>query len=208
VSARDDVLGAVRAALRDVPRDEPPEPAAYEPPPTPGDEAVARFAQRVADYRATVREAPDVAVAISQACAAHGARRLGVPPELPTRWRPEDLELVPDDGLALSELDALDGALTGCALAIAETGTIVLDGGQRSGRRALTLVPDLHVCVVEHAQVVATVPQAIRALEGAGGPFTLVSGPSATSDIELDRVEGVHGPRRLEVLLAPSKSGA
>jgi L-lactate dehydrogenase complex protein LldG len=91
--------------------------------------------------------------------------------------------------------------LTGCAVAIAETGTIVLDGGERSGRRALTLVPDLHVCLVQRTQIVATVPEAIRALEGARGPFTFVSGPSATSDIELDRVEGVHGPRRLEVLL-------
>jgi L-lactate dehydrogenase complex protein LldG len=116
-------------------------------------------------------------------------------------WRPDGVELVEDHGLPARELDGLDGALTGCALAIAETGTIVLDGGERSGRRALTLVPDLHLCVVERSQVVATVPDAIRALRGARGPFTFVSGPSATSDIELDRVEGVHGPRRLEVLL-------
>jgi L-lactate dehydrogenase complex protein LldG len=148
-----------------------------------------------------VREADDVAGTIGQTCAEHGARRLGIPIALPDAWRPELLELVEDHGLAARDLDALDGAITGCALAIAETGTIVLDGGERSGRRALTLVPDLHVCVVERSQVVATVPDAIRALEGARGPFTFVSGPSATSDIELDRVEGVHGPRRLEVLL-------
>ena len=125
-----------------------------------------------------------------------------MPAALPGAWRPDGLELVVDDGLSPRELDALDGALTGCALAIAETGTIVLDGGELSGRRALTLVPDLHVCVVEAAQVVATVPDAIRALDRARGPITLVSGPSATSDIELSRVEGVHGPRRLEVVLA------
>jgi L-lactate dehydrogenase complex protein LldG len=201
-SARDDVLARVRAALRDVPAGEPLEPAPYEPPPAPPGDVVARFAERVSDYRATVREADDVAATIARVCAEHDARRLGVPAGLPGAWRADGVELVGDCGLSAQELDALDGAVTGCALAIAETGTIVLDGGARSGRRALTLVPDLHVCVVERNQVVATVPDAIRALEGARGPFTFVSGPSATSDIELDRVEGVHGPRRLEVLLA------
>jgi L-lactate dehydrogenase complex protein LldG len=198
-SARDDVLARVRAALRDVPAGEAPEPDVYAPPPGPPGDAVERFVERVSDYRATVREAADVAATIAQVCAGHEARRLGVPPGLP--WRADAVELVEDHGLSARELDALDGALTGCALAIAETGTIVLDGGERSGRRALTLVPDLHLCVVEADQVVATVPDAIRALHGARGPFTFVSGPSATSDIELDRVEGVHGPRRLEVLL-------
>jgi L-lactate dehydrogenase complex protein LldG len=199
MTARDAILARVRAALRDVPADEAVEPAGYEPPPAPSGNAVARFAERVSDYRATVREADDVTATIAQVCAEHEARRLGIPAGLP--WRPHGLELVEDHGLSAGELDGLDGALTGCALAIAETGTIVLDGGERSGRRALTLVPDLHVCVVERSQVVATVPDAIRALDGARGPFTFVSGPSATSDIELDRVEGVHGPRRLEVLL-------
>ena len=200
-SAREDILARVRSALRDVPAGEAIEPTAYEPPPPPSGNAVARFAERVSDYRATVREADGLAETIAQVCAEHDARRLGVPKGLLEGWRPDGLQLVEDDGLSAHELDALDGALTGCALAIAETGTIVLDGGARSGRRALTLVPDLHVCIVERGQVVATVPEAIRALEGARGPLTFVSGPSATSDIELDRVEGVHGPRRLEVLL-------
>ena len=105
------------------------------------------------------------------------------------------------------DLDALDGVLTGCAAAIAETGTIVLDGGPRSGRRLLTLVPDLHVCVVEAADVHASVPDAIAALAEAaaeGRPLTFVSGPSATSDIELERVEGVHGPRTLVILVVDS----
>ena len=199
MSAREDILARVRGALRDVPAGEAIEPPAYEPPPAPSGNAVARFAERVSDYRATVREADDVAATIAQVCAEHEARRLGIPAALP--WRPQGIELVEDHGLSAGDLDELDGALTGCALAIAETGTIVLDGGERSGRRALTLVPDLHVCVVERSQVVATVSDAIRALDGARGPFTFVSGPSATSDIELDRVEGVHGPRRLEVLL-------
>jgi L-lactate dehydrogenase complex protein LldG len=201
-SARDDVLARVRAALRDVPAAEAlASPQAYEPPPPPAGDPVVRFAERVADYQATVREADELAATIARVCAEHDARRLGVPAGLLEGWRPDGLELVEDDGLSARELDALDGALTGCALAIAETGTIVLDGGERSGRRALTLVPDLHVCIVQRGQVVATVPEAIRALDGARGPFTFVSGPSATSDIELDRVEGVHGPRRLEVLL-------
>jgi L-lactate dehydrogenase complex protein LldG len=199
MSAREDILARVRAALRDVPAGEAVQATAYEPPPAPGGNAVARFAERVSDYRATVREADDVAATIAQVCGEHEARRMGVPAALP--WRPQGIELVEDHGLSAGDLDELDGALTGCALAIAETGTIILDGGQRSGRRALTLVPDLHVCVVERSQVVATVSDAIRALDGARGPFTFVSGPSATSDIELDRVEGVHGPRRLEVLL-------
>jgi L-lactate dehydrogenase complex protein LldG len=115
------------------------------------------------------------------------------------------VELVPDDPpLAARTLDEIGAALTGCALAIAETGTIVLDGAEASGRRALTLVPDLHVCVVHEEQIVASVPDAVDRLAEAaraGRPITLVSGPSATSDIELDRVEGVHGPRRLEVLV-------
>jgi L-lactate dehydrogenase complex protein LldG len=115
------------------------------------------------------------------------------------------VEVVVDDPpLSPHALDALDGVLTGCALAIAETGTIVLDGGERSGRRALTLVPDWHVCVVEPGSIVAGVPDAVAALAEAaaeGRPITLVSGPSATSDIELDRVEGVHGPRTLDVLV-------
>jgi L-lactate dehydrogenase complex protein LldG len=200
MTAREDILARVRAALRDVPADEATEPTGYEPPPAPSGNAVARFAERVSDYRATVREADDVPATIAQVCAEHEARRLGIPAGLP--WRPQGVELVEDHGLSAGDLDELDGALTGCALAIAETGTIVLDGSGLCGRRALTLIPDLHVCVVERSRVVAGVPEAIRALEGARGPFTLVSGPSATSDIELDRVEGVHGPRRLVVLLA------
>jgi L-lactate dehydrogenase complex protein LldG len=114
------------------------------------------------------------------------------------------VEAVPDSGLDAHELDRLDGALTGCALAIAETGTVVLDGGPGQGRRALTLVPDLHLCVVEEERVVGIVPEAVAALEDAvrdGRPLTFVSGPSATSDIELSRVEGVHGPRTLVMVL-------
>jgi L-lactate dehydrogenase complex protein LldG len=170
-------------------------------------EIVERFAVRAGEYRATVRRAGagELVDAIAAACREHEARRIGVPPDLPQAWLPGALEAVPDLDLSASELDRLDGALTGCALAIAETGTLVLDGGPGQGRRALTLVPDLHVCVVDEARVVGIVPEAVTALEDAvrsGRPLTLVSGPSATSDIELSRVEGVHGPRTLEIILA------
>jgi len=201
-AAREEILSRVRAALRDAPALDGAPP--YAPPAVPaGFDAVGLFAARVADYKAVVRrvDVGDLASAIAAAFAGHDAGRVGVPPGLQASWRPGGLAIIEDDRLSVADLDALDGALTGCALAIAETGTIVLDGGERSGRRALTLVPDLHVCVVEAAQVVASVPEAIRTLEGGRGPFTFVSGPSATSDIELNRVEGVHGPRRLEVLL-------
>jgi L-lactate dehydrogenase complex protein LldG len=115
------------------------------------------------------------------------------------------VELVIDDGRAGRDLDGLDGALTGCAVAIAETGTLVLDAGPAQGRRAITLVPDHHVCVVTGEQIVGLVPEALERLARTGGatrPVTFVSGPSASSDIELDRVEGVHGPRHLVVVLA------
>jgi len=128
-------------------------------------------------------------------------RRLGVPSELPAAWRPPGH--VQDDGLSVAELAALDGVVTACTVAIAQTGTIVLSGRPEEGRRALTLVPDLHVCIVETSRIVETVPEAFDRLSAAATrPLTFVSGPSATSDIELNRVDGVHGPRRLVVVIA------
>jgi L-lactate dehydrogenase complex protein LldG len=166
---------------------------------------VERFCERVAEYRATVRRvsAGELPAAVAAACAERGAKRIVTPPGGPTAL--PGVELVVDEPpLSATALDGVDGVLTGCALAIAQTGTIVLDGGPRSGRRAITLVPDYHVCVVEEDAIVATVPDAVAALAEAaaeGRPITLVSGPSATSDIELDRVEGVHGPRTLDVMV-------
>jgi L-lactate dehydrogenase complex protein LldG len=202
--ARTEVLQRVRAALGDAPA-VPDVPRAYHGPGT-LTEDVDLFCERVADYKATVHRTThdDLAALVAEVCAAHGAERLAGTLEL------AGIELVADDPpLDARALDALDGVITGCALGIADTGTIVLDGDQRSGRRALTLVPDLHLCVVEEEQIVASVPDAVAHLfeaATAGRPITLVSGPSATSDIELDRVEGVHGPRRLEVLVvAPAQ---
>jgi L-lactate dehydrogenase complex protein LldG len=167
------------------------------------EDRVALFCERAGEYRAEVRRVGDVAAAVAEVCGELGARRLGVPPGLPAAWRPAGLELVEDGGLTPAELDGLDGVVTGSTVAIAETGTIVLSGESREGRRALTLVPDLHVCVVEEDAVVELVPEAFaRLAEAARRPLTLISGPSATSDIELSRVEGVHGPRTLVVLLA------
>lgn len=203
MSARDEVLSRVRAALG-------PGVAAPEIPrryrgPRIDDSSVDRFCERVAEYKASVTRiaAADLAGTVSRLCAARGASRIGVPPGGPPEL--EGVEVVVDDPpLTPAALDALDGVLTGSALAIAETGTIVLDGGERSGRRALTLVPDWHICIVEASSIVAGVPDAIALLAPAaaeGRPITFVSGPSATSDIELDRVEGVHGPRTLHVVV-------
>jgi L-lactate dehydrogenase complex protein LldG len=205
VSARDDVLARVRSALG--PGVAVPEvPRGYRGAgDAPTDGVVDRFCERVAEYKATVTRvaAADLADTVSAMCR---GRRIAVPPGGPDVLR--GVEVVVDDPpLSAAALDGLDGVMTGCALAIAETGTIVLDGGQRSGRRALTLVPDWHVCIVEEASVVAGVPDAVAALAEAaaeGRPITLVSGPSATSDIELDRVEGVHGPRTLDVVVVSS----
>jgi L-lactate dehydrogenase complex protein LldG len=167
-------------------------------------ERLALFRERVSDYRADVRlvEPGAIARTIEAVCAERGARRLAIPPGLPAEWRPEEVELVLDDGLGPEALDRLDGVVSGCTAAIAETGTIVLASAPADGRRALTLVPDLHVCVVGESQIVELVPEAIALLDGVVGPVTFVSGPSATSDIELSRVEGVHGPRTLVVLVA------
>jgi L-lactate dehydrogenase complex protein LldG len=206
VSGRDEVLGRVRAAIGAA-RTTAPVARGYR---TTGaldaEGRVARFCERAAEYRADVRRVAEVGPAVAETCAAQGARRVVVPGGLPAAWRPAGVELVEDAGLSAAELDALDGVVTGCTVAIAETGTIVLTAAAAEGRRALTLVPDLHVCVVEERRIVELVPEALAAIAAAvrdeRRPVTMISGPSATSDIELSRVEGVHGPRRLVVLVA------
>jgi L-lactate dehydrogenase complex protein LldG len=165
--------------------------------------------ERLHDYGTSVRRCPDggVAQAVRQALAERGARRVVLPPGLSLDGASLDgasldgVEFLADGGLSPETLDATDGVITTAALAIAETGTIILDGGPGQGRRALSLVPDYHLCILQASQIVGTVPQALERLEP-GRPCTWISGPSATSDIELDRVQGVHGPRTLEVILA------
>lgn len=214
MSAREELLARVRASLADVSRDE-----------RPGDvpveraysrslgldpaEVLERLVDRLGDYGADVRRCAADAVpeTVSQALAAQGARRVGIPADLPASMRPTGVEIVEDRNLPVrgeAGLEGLDAVLTTCTAAIAETGTICLAGGVGDGRRALTLVPDLYVCVVPVERVVSSVPEGIELLAEAaraGRPITLASGPSATSDIELNRVAGVHGPRRLVIVL-------
>lgn len=198
------VLERVRRAIANG-EPPPPIPRAYrEKGHSPGTELADAFVGRVRDYRGTVIVTDDPQDAIAQVLIEQNARRIGIPADLPARLRPKNVELVEDEGLSPRALDELHGALTTCAGACAMTGTVALDGGRGQGRRALTLLPDLHVCVVGEEQIVETVPELVRLLEPAaeeGRPIVLVSGPSATSDIELERVEGVHGPRRLVVIV-------
>ena len=209
MSARDEILARVRAAVADGAAP-PPVTRSYRsavhPPDLAGEELLDLLVERLVDYRALVRRSTTAmaAATVVAALTERGARRVAVPdgilPAGLDRLEP-GIELVGDDPpLTPAQLDGLDGVLTGCAVAIAETGTIVLDGGRGQGRRVLSLVPDYHLVVVTAAQVVAGVPEALARLDPTR-PQTWISGPSATSDIELDRVEGVHGPRTLEVIV-------
>jgi L-lactate dehydrogenase complex protein LldG len=201
--ARAVVLERIRAALVDRPAAVP-IPRDYEASTPRSTDLAARFVDRVDDYRATIERATadELPGVIAATLAAHHARRIATPAGVPEAWfAASDAERVPDEPLlSHAELDGLDGTITGCAVAIAETGTIVLDAGPDQGRRVLSLLPDLHVCIVRLEQVVGSVPEALVRLDPRR-PQTWISGPSATSDIELQRVEGVHGPRRLAVIL-------
>lgn len=173
----------------------------------PRDDIITRFIERVTEYKAHVQRVAEsqLTAAIATALEQRTIQRLVVPADLPAAWLPATITILRDSGdLSHETLDSSQGVLTGCALGIAQTGTIVLDHGPLQGRRAISLVPDYHLCIVRTSQVVGLVPEAIQQLESAvrtGRPLTFISGPSATSDIELNRVEGVHGPRTLEVLV-------
>jgi len=201
VSSRDQILSRIRAATADAP----------EPAPVERDYAIAHgsaehavdlLAEHLADYRAHVHRCGSETELASIIAGLMTGTRLVVPSGLPDAWLPTGVECLWDEPLLTpTELDTADAVLTGCAVAIAETGTLVLDGGPGQGRRALTLIPDQHICVVRvPSDVVLSLPQSLGRLDPTR-PLTWVSGPSATSDIELDRVEGVHGPRRLDVIL-------
>jgi L-lactate dehydrogenase complex protein LldG len=174
------------------------------------EQTVDLLAENLADYRALVHRCTEaeLAAVIAGLLAERGSRTVVVPAGLEPSWlAAADVEQIADRAENTPhELDRVDSVVTACAVAAAETGTIVLDGGPDQGRRRITLVPDHHICVVRVPdQVVSSVPQALRRLDPAR-PLTWISGPSATSDIELDRVEGVHGPRTLEVVLVSGQA--
>ena len=208
MSSRERILGRVRRALADVPPGEDvPVERDYlrEHGERTVEETVDLLAENLADYRAIVHrtDAEELPYLIMRLLAQRGSQYVLVPPGLPPEWMSAaDPTRVHDREVSTArELDQVESVVTGCAVAIAETGTIVLDGSPDQGRRRITLVPDHHICVVRvPEQVVSSVPQALERLDPAR-PLTWISGPSATSDIELDRVEGVHGPRTLEVVL-------
>ncbi|MEV7236378.1 LUD domain-containing protein [Streptomyces sp. NPDC051020] len=204
-TARATVLGRVRDALALAPTPDTTIPRAYRTGRTlPDDERLALFTDRLVDYKAQVHTctATRTAEVIAEVLDGLGARRIGVPAGLDEQWLGAyDGDVQQDSaGIPASRLDALDGVVTASAVGCAETGTIFLDGSPDQGRRALSLVPDLHVCVVDLSAVEVGVPEAVARLVPER-PTTLISGPSATSDIELERVEGVHGPRTLVVVI-------
>ncbi|MER6282859.1 LutC/YkgG family protein [Streptomyces sviceus] len=212
MSSRERILGRVRRALADTPGDDTPIERAYlrEHGDRDVEQTVELLAENLADYRAIVHRctSADLPATLAGMLAARGAKTVLVPPGLEPAWLADaDTEQIPDRAENTPhELDRIDSVVTACAVAVAETGTIVLDGGPDQGRRRITLVPDHHICVVRVPdQVVSSVPQALERLDPVR-PLTWISGPSATSDIELDRVEGVHGPRALEVVLVGSQA--
>ncbi|WP_406864324.1 LUD domain-containing protein [Streptomyces sp. HUAS MG47] len=207
MSTRDAILARIREAVADAPPAESPH-RAYLSTHTPDDDPQALvdlLHRNLAEYRALVHRTDGAGIAdlLMRLLAERGSRTVLVPPALPPEWlaAADPTRIHDRAGSTPAELDAVDSVVTGCALAIAETGTLVLDGAPDQGRRRITLIPDHHICVVRvPSQLVASVPQALPRLDP-GRPLTWISGPSATSDIELDRVEGVHGPRTLEVVL-------
>jgi L-lactate dehydrogenase complex protein LldG len=208
MTAREELLARIRAALGSGAGAAAGVPRAYR---TGADldtpALIALLTDRLHDYGTAVRRCgPDgVPTAVRQALAERGARRVVLPAGLdltgPGGAGLDGVTLIADDDLSPAALDAVDGVITTAAVAIAETGTVVLDGGPGQGRRVLTLIPDYHLCIVSTSQIVGIVPEALPRL-APDRPLTWISGPSATSDIELDRVQGVHGPRTLEVILA------
>jgi L-lactate dehydrogenase complex protein LldG len=199
MSAREEILGRVRAAIAET-KESGPIPRAYR---TTTDDGLDVFLDRLAHYDAVTHVVNPADLTETIRTALNNRRQVVVPAGIPSAWTTGiEAPLTDDPALTHKEIDASDGVITTCALAIAQTGTIVLDAGPGMGRRALTLLPDYHLCVVRHDQIVSSVPEAIARLEThTTRPLTFISGPSATVDIEMTRVRGVHGPRNLEVIV-------
>lgn len=213
--ARSEMLATIRKALANIPESEKPDDSeikrTYH---QKGDltqkEVAELFAERVGEYKARVQRVTksNLKKVIADSCKRENIQKLVIPEGFPKEWLPVDLDLLFDGSesrLTHYLLDQSDGVITTCAHGVAQTGTIILDAGEGQGRRALTLVPDYHLCIVREDQIVELIPEGFSAVKSSvqkeGRPITFISGPSATSDIELSRVEGVHGPRRLEVLI-------
>ena len=165
------------------------------------------FAHRVAEYKAWVGHCTSVGIAqaVAERLMIRGKKRMVIPSDLPDSWLPKGFDFVRDSQLDRTVIAGMDGVLSGAALGIAQTGTIVLDGGAFQGRRMISLLPDYHLCIIRAQDIVGVVPEAFAQLattrQSPMQPYTFISGPSATSDIELNRVEGVHGPRTLDVFI-------
>lgn len=205
MNAREEILERIRRARSDSPGTVPVH-AAPEPEVMETEAMLDLFVENLIDYRAVVHQvaADDLAATVDDVLRSHRCASVVIPDDLPGEARPREIEPTIDAGFSADDLDKIDAVVTTSAIGIARTGTIVLDHTAGQARRALSLVPDVHVCVIRADQVVTSVPEATNKLRPSveqGRPLTWISGPSATSDIELNRVEGVHGPRNLEVIL-------
>ncbi|RKT87918.1 L-lactate dehydrogenase complex protein LldG [Saccharopolyspora antimicrobica] len=210
ISAREAILGRVRSAIAGTEQTSWEDVARHYRQQRPAEDLVGLFCERVADYRATVERVAPGGLTTAIVAAAHtaGARRVLAPAGVPHSWyealTSEFAHVDDGTGIDTAGLERVDAVITTAVVGIASTGTIVLDHGPGQGHRAVTLVPDVHICVVAESQVADDVPDGLRRLDPAR-PMTFISGPSATSDIELKRVEGVHGPRTLHVLVTPDE---
>ncbi len=211
--ARGAILSSIRSALRaPAEHDDGARQAEYEGLPRgykraatlQGEALLALFTHRLIEYDAGVARVPraQIADAVARLLGKRGLKRIAIADDLPAEWLPCGFQFEKASAFGAQQLDELEGALTGCAVAIAETGTIVLQNAAAQGPRSLSLVPDYHLCVVFAAQVVETVPECFARLDATAAlPTTFISGPSATADIEMTRIKGVHGPRFLDVLM-------
>lgn len=208
MSTRQQILESIRTALKDSPvAPEIPRDYRRSDPQTTA-ERIQTFADRIEDYKASaiVVSSSDVPATIEKLLT--GSSSYAVPADFDPLWlssetRPDRRRV--DGGsegrISADVLDSIDAVVTASSVAVAESGTIILDGGPSQGRRIISLIPDHHICVVRVQDIVAILPEALARIDGTR-PITMISGPSATSDIDLERVEGVHGPRRLDVIIA------